>query len=424
MAVGIAGFEVFATLTGRIDGDTDGAVVIIDPDRYTIRAERLIPHPASPRGSREGTVTGDPGGAGASQDAYQRFQHVIADTVGIVRRFDDDAVAQVPLRTSVLIAPSADPAPVVAFGVEGTLETRLAALEQASLRYAMNIQRRCPGLLERPEPGAEVVTAERMHGWLGAVPLTDDPMVAARSLTGSTPVALPRGAVLAGPWDRRAARFEPDLAGLAAGGTPAVALSSALLDAAGAYAVAAVAHEEIPVSPVEDPLEIPRDGTGRLDRLSMLAEALRQDGCSLWFGLARGVVSVAVVQVTDGASRQVVARAGRSWWEAAESALLAIVGARQIAGSPAGRSEPCPPVAPVLDGFSVSARPSDLSLLSRTVDDEALIALLHAAGMRAAVVDLTPPDLAGITNVVRVLLFREFEGPYVPPPYPYRQRPG
>lgn len=402
MAVAVAGFEVFKVLTGRIGGDTDGAVVIVDPDRFTVRTERLIPHPAAPRDSPEPGAPADPvKTTDPDERAYRRFQPVIADTVGIARRFDDDGVAQLPLRTSVLIAPSADPAPIVSSGIESTLETRLAALEHASLRYAMNIQRRCAGLLSRPEPGAEVVAAERMQSRLGAAPRPGGPLVAARSLGGgSAPVALPRGAVLAGPWDRRAARFEPDLTGVAAGSTPAVALSRALLGAAGAYVVAAVAREEIQVGPVEDPPEA-ASGGGSGGRLAMLAATLRQDGCAIGLYLAQGVVPVAVVHADDGSSQRIIARPGRSWAEAAASALTAVAGARRAAGSTGG------PAAPVLDGFSVSARPADVSLLGPAVEDEALIARLGAAGMRAAAVDLTPPDLAGVTNVVRVLLFRD-----------------
>ncbi|GAA2070147.1 YcaO-like family protein [Actinomadura alba] len=408
VAVSVAGFEVFKALTGAISSDIDGAVVIMDPDRLTIQTERVVQHPAAPHGSRTDAAIAEPDGADLStvERAYLRFEHVVADTVGIIRRFDDDAISQIPAKVSALIAPSADPAPIVAFGSDVLLGARLAALEEASLRYAVNIHRRCEGLLAPAGPDAEVVEAERLPTWLGAVPPAGDTLVAASDLAGSAPLALPRGAVLAGPWDRRAARFEPDLAGLAAGSTPEAAASRALLGAAGAYTCTAVAHEEIPVRPVGDPSNVAGADPEQRKRLSMLMEALRRDGRSLTFYLALGVVPVAIVRVREGSGEHVTARAGHSWFAAVESALLAIAGAHQIAESPTGWTGPCAPAAPTLAGFAVSERLKDTSVLNETVEHDTVLARLHAAGMRAGKVDLTPPDLSGVTNVVRVLLFR------------------
>jgi hypothetical protein len=287
------------------------------------------------------------------------------------------------------------------------LEARLAALEEAALRYAVNIARRCEQLLVPARPDAEVVAAGRMVTWLGGTPPGDDPLVAAAGIAGLAPLAVPRGAVLAGPWDRQAARFEPGLLGLAAASTPREARSRALLGAAGAYTVAAVAQGEVPVSTVEDPLIAGGAEPQQHRRLSMLADAVRQDGRSLTFYLARGVVPVAIVRVQHGPREELTVRAGQSWLDAVESALCTIAGMRQIAASPAGWTSPCLPAAPALGWFPVSGRASGASALTEITGHDALVTRLAAAGLCGGVVDLTPPDLAGVTNVVRVLLFRD-----------------
>ncbi|WP_433346485.1 YcaO-like family protein [Microtetraspora malaysiensis] len=412
IAVSIAGFEVFKALTGSIASDIADGVVVVDPDRLTVGIEHVVAHPASPQAPAVWVPLDEPDGADVSpvERAYQRFEHVVADTVGIMRGFDDDALSQVPVKVSALIAPAADPAPIVAFGSETLLEARVAALEEASLRYAVNAQRRCGGLLAPARPDAEVVVAGRLQNWLGGAPLPRDPLVAATDLAGSGSLAVPRAAVLAGPWDRKDARFEPDLVGVAAGSTPETALARALLGAAGAYTIAAVARDDIRAVPVDDPSAVEGDPQ-QLKRLAMLARAVREDGRSVAFHLARGVVPVAIVVVRDGAGTELVARAGRTWLDAAESALLAVAGARQIAGSPTGwATGPCLPAAPTLDGFTLSGRQDGgdaPSALSEAVDHDTVVTRLRAAGMRAAAVDLTPPDLAGVTTVTRVLLFRQ-----------------
>ncbi|RCG22837.1 hypothetical protein DQ384_35205 [Sphaerisporangium album] len=430
IAVGVAGFEVFKALTGAMRSDIEDGVVIVDPDRLTVRVERLVPHPAAPGGPAESLSPGGPAeslspggpaegpspaepddGVSPAERAYKRFEPVVFDTVGIMRRFDDEAISQVPAKVSALIAPSAGPAPIVAFGSETLLEARLAALEEASVRYAMNMQRRRGGLLAQALPDAEVVEAGRLRSWLGGTPLPEDPLVAATGLDGARPLAVPRGAVLAGPWDRRAARFEPDLVGVAAGDSPETAVSRALLAAAGAYTVAAVARDEIGLRPVDDTALTADPDTERGKRLRMLASEVRREGRALAFYTAPGVVPVAVLRVRDGADEELVARPGRSWFDAAESALLAVVAARQIAGSPTGWTAPSTPAAPALPGARVSERPGDVSALAEITGLDTAVARLRADGTRAGVVDLTPPDLVGVTNVVRVLLFRDAGSP-------------
>src|SRR5690606_41888483 len=64
-----------------------------------------------------------------------RFEPVVAETTGIMSRFDDDALPQIPVKVSVLHAPAVRPEPVVAFASDTVMRARLSALERASAEY-------------------------------------------------------------------------------------------------------------------------------------------------------------------------------------------------------------------------------------------------------------------------------------------------
>lgn len=412
LLIGMAGFEVFKKLTGSIPADVDGAVVLVDPDRLTVATERVLPHPAVAHDHAE-RGPGPDRDAPAEDDqdqtewAYRRFDRVVADTVGAMRRFDDDAVPQIPVKTAVLLAPAAADEPIITFGVETVLEARLAALESAAVRYTLNLHRRC-SLLPGPGPGAEAVEPERLESRLG-VPSAGGPWVAASAVPG-TPgepqaFALPRAAVLAGPLDWNAAEFEPDLAGLAAGPTAAEAVSRALSDAVGAAAVAAVAGGALPVVRVPDATIAASLDPQQHRRLRILIQELVADGSRVSCYLGRGAVPVALVAISNGTGEQVVARAGESWARAAETALLTAVGDRQLAGTAFAPADRRLRLDADLGGALVAGPDARGGELTDTVDDERIVAALAADGRQAAVVDLTPPDLTGVTSVARVLLF-------------------
>ncbi|PSL01628.1 hypothetical protein CLV30_113116 [Haloactinopolyspora alba] len=419
MAVSMAGFEIFKSLTGTISSDIDGSVVLVDPHRLTVSNERLVAHPAAdapggpasavPRGPAAGAVSTDSaadedeGDEEAVERAYTRFESVVADTVGIFRRFDDDAIVQIPVKVAGLIAPAADAEPVVAFGARNVLEARLEALETAAARYALVTHRRC-SLLPAPSPEAERVSHDRLDTWLG-VPPSDAAPVAATELATGRALAVDRAAALAGPWDRAAACFEPDRVGIAAAESLEQASLRALVDAAGAAAVTALARGEHAVHPV--PADLADDGTDRSGHLAMLIREIEDAGGRIALHAATGPVPMAVVRVVDGAGERITAAPGTSWTRAALSALLRVVGPRQIAGTALAAGEPRPGSTDVLDHAAVGPPVTDPSWLHHEADAETVVARLHADGRGAAAVDLGTPDLAGVTRIVRVLLFRQ-----------------
>ncbi|GAA1542465.1 hypothetical protein [Kribbella lupini] len=406
MLLNVVGFEIFKQLSGTIPSDLDETVVLVDPDRLTVHTEHVVAHPAVEQPATNASAGGPATNASASgpvdsvETAYRRFDAVVADTVGLMRRFDDDAVPQIPVKTAVLLAPAADNAPLVTFGVETVLEARLAALEAASVRYALNLHRRCQ-LLQEPAADAEYVVPERLETWLGVGPSRPAP-TAATEVGSGKPLAVDRAAVLAGPLDWNAAEFEPDLGGLAAAPTHAEAVSRALVAAAGSAAVAAAARGELPVTAVPDDLIAQALDPQQHRRLMILVNELTAAGDRVSFQLARAAVPVAVVAISNGKGTVKLARAASSWAAAAESALLTAVGERQLAGTPFARVDHRLGLDADLTGLR-SAAPETVDLTSSTTDEDILARLTDH---RAAVVDLTPPDLVGVTAVARVLLFR------------------
>ncbi|ONI68131.1 hypothetical protein BWI15_34385 [Kribbella sp. ALI-6-A] len=398
MLLNVVGFEIFKQLSGTMPSDLDETVVLVDPDRLTVHTEHVVAHPAV-----EQPATGASAGpADSVETAYRRFDSVVADTVGLMRRFDDDAVPQIPVKTAVLLAPAADAAPLVTFGVETVLEARLAALEAASVQYALNLHRRCQ-LLEKPAADAEYVVPELLETWLGVGPSRPVP-TAATEVGSNRPLAVDRAAVLAGPLDWNAAEFEPDLGGLAAAPTLAEATSRALVAAAGSAAVAAAARGELPVTAVPDELIGQALDPQQHRRLMILVNELTAAGDRVSFQFGRGAVPVAIVAISNGSGTVRLARAASSWVAAAESALLTAVGERQLAGTPFDRADRRLGLDADLTGLRSAGPEAGIADLTRAVTDDELVAGL--AGRRAAVVDLTPPDLAGVTAVARVLLFR------------------
>ncbi|MEV8373850.1 hypothetical protein AB0P21_13985 [Kribbella sp. NPDC056861] len=402
MLLNVVGFEIFKQLAGSMPSDLEETVILVDPDRLTVYTEHVIAHPAV-QPAASATSQNEP--ADSVETAYRRFDTVVADTVGLLRRFDDDAVPQIPVKTAVLLAPAADAAPLVTFGVETVLEARLAALEAASVRYALNLHRRCQ-LLADPAPDAEQVAAEQLATWLGVGP-TNTQQTAAVEVGTSAPLAVDRAAVLAGPLDWSSATFEPDLGGLAAAPTKAEAVSRALVTAAGSAAVAAVARGELPVTAASDELIAQALDPQQHRRLMILVNELTAAGDRVSFQLGRGAVPVAVVAISNGSGTVRLARAASSWVAAAESALLTAVGERQLTGTPFARLDHRLGLEADLSGLRSAGPVAEPAELTAGFTDDQILSTLAAVGHRAAVVDLTPPDLAGVTAVARVLLFGE-----------------
>lgn len=400
LAVEITGFEVFKTLSGVLASDVADRAVVVDSRFLTARGEPVVAHPAgdTPPAPRVPDTAGDPADVEA---AYTRFEPVVAETTGIMSRFDDDALPQIPVKVSVLHAPAVRPEPVVAFASDTVMRARLSALERASAEYALAVHRRCP-LLPAPVAGARTVDHRLLETWLGTAP-AGDAAAAARDLADGSALAVDRRAVLAGPWDRDAACYEPALTGLAAAPTAQEAAGRALRDAAAALAVARAVRGETTLLTVgADLLDKVLDATERT-RLSMLAAELDGPGGAPELLLAPGAVPVAVVRT----ARQTLARPGRTWAEAAEAALCELAGRRQV--GPVRTPEP------LLDAFDLADVPAGAALrdplpLEAAGDADRVLARLAAEDRRAALIELTPPDLVGVTHVARVLVYRTAEG--------------
>ncbi|MEY9212518.1 hypothetical protein NI17_005250 [Thermobifida halotolerans] len=394
MAVAIMGFEVFKSLSGVLASDVADRAVVVDSRFLTARGEPVVAHPAGDAAPtpRDATAVEDPTDV---EDAYTRFEGVVAETTGIMGRFDDDALPQIPVKVSVLHAPAVRPEPIAAFASDTVMRARLTALEAASAEYALGVHRRC-ALLPGAAGDARSVEARLLETWLGTA-LPESRPVAARDMADGTALAVEGAAVLAGPWDRDAACFEPALTGLAAAPTAREAAERALRDAAAARVLALAARGRAPLLAVgPDLLDKVLDGAERA-RLAMFAAELDGPGGAPELLAVPGAVPVAVVRT----ARRTLARHGATWAEAAETALRELAGHRQVAAEPGE----APGGASDLTGVP-AATLDDPSPLRTAGGTEQVLARLAADGRRAALLDLTPPDLAGVTHVARVLLYR------------------
>ncbi|WP_017573696.1 hypothetical protein [Nocardiopsis halotolerans] len=398
VAVEIMGFEVFKALGGVLPPDVDGRTVVVDSRFLTARTEPVVAHPAGdtqPVPPHEPDTSDD---LSDTEAAYLRFEPLIAETTGVMSRFDDDPLPQIPVKISVLRAPAVRPEPVVAFASDTVMRARLSALEQASAEYALGVHRRRSSL-PTPDGDALTVEAARMETWLGAAVAEGTP-VAARDMADGSALAVDRDAVLTGPWDRDTARFEPALTGLAAGSTAREAAERALRDAAAARTVSLVTRGDVPLRPVGTELIDKVLDDSERARLAMFTAELDSSGRRPELFLAPGPAPVAVVRTAE----RTLARTGRTWAEAAETALRELAGRLQLGDveAPApllGASDDLPDV-------PAGAPLGDPTALELVGDPERVLARLGEEGRRTALTELTPPDLVGVVHVARALVYQ------------------
>jgi hypothetical protein len=415
IAAATAAFESFKALSGVVPPDVADAVVLVDPVRLTTTVEPVVAHPATPAGRapilREvgdgllAPVAPDAPEPTPEEQAYVRYSAVVAASTGVFSGFDDDHLTQIPVKVARLLAPAAGTPVVTAYAVETVMHARLAALQQAAAAYALAVHRRCD-LLDRPGPDARVVDA---HELLSATGGHVDPADVAGRLaaTGAdgTVLAVPAAAVLASPDDAGAALFEPTLTGVVAAPDADEAVDRAVIDAAGAATVQDVAAGRTLLH-AWDPATDTVDDAGRADRLRFLFTTLgadhRVDTAVAGEGALAPVVVARLRRGDATGSATVVARAGRTRAEAAEAALTLLAGRLH---HPDGGATPGVPDLLVRD---VTLPEPQATPAPAVLDPPTALA---ARGLTAVHVDLTPPDLAGATTVVRALLLRTPDAP-------------
>lgn len=401
LAVSMAAFEAFKMLSGCIASDVDGGIVILQTDTLESRHEKLTPHPlvddsGKPHDATPSNPSDDP-----LEGDYVRFRHLVQDRVGVVRRFRDDDVPQIPVRAAVLDAPAVRTEAFIEFGTDNVLACRLRTLERASAEYALLNRLRRPSLPPAP-PGATLLEGAALHGFLGGVDRAPGLLLAhdAEGLTYAVDV----DAVLAHPLSRRNTRFNPTLDGLAAGPTVEAARERATWHAARAVATDDVVFGRTPLAEVSK--EAAQDHDAVLRSLVVAASA---EGLEIELFGALGPIPTAAVNCEREGRRETVVRAGPTWASAVGQCLLHIVGRHQLRTSAWAEKDAAiwsadrGAAAVLTDAAIVTAEPHEVGL-GTALDLAGLCSVLASRGLVPLHVDLTTPDLRGATHVSRALL--------------------
>jgi hypothetical protein len=415
MAGGILAFEVFRHLSGVAPSDLARSMIVLDLEHCTAFRENPAIHPCCyrhPAWGEERSAVADPPKPAVALGPLQH--HYVAPRTGIVTRFRDSALRQIPIATAAveiasLPAAMTSDGVVFGFGAEAMAEARVDALERAVARYALHMLRRIPpaGAGETPA-GAEVVPPSQLTSWLG-LDGGGDRLNAGRqfgsALEGSAKWLVPLEAVAASPATPSGVHFEPAYDGVATGYSFNDAALRALVDATGHLAVQAVVRDGGSLSPV------PPSAIDASERLRFFRRAAEDLGAPVdVYELATDVpVHVAVVVAGGVLERRVTLRAGLTWADAAERALLHACGWAQLVQTGI-RSVP-PSESPLVDLFrwsDLSSRPSTGRRAAAPSTAEDVVRGLAALGLQPVVVDITPIDLTqqAPVRVTRVLLRR------------------
>jgi hypothetical protein len=221
---------------------------------------------------------------------------------------------------------------------------------------------------------------------------------------------VPFGAVAALPVVDHWAEYEPASDGLAAAASYEDAMSRGLVQAAGLIEMLALARgarqiAAVPAQQIEDD-----------QHLRFYLAAARDLDCPIevYKVLVGGPVHVALVVAGGALGGSLFARAGRSWTDALEQALLCACGWAQVAR---GGIQPKLPIeSGLLESLRwrvVSVAESEqTSRVPALATNDEIVEHLHSVGMEPLVVNLTPPDIAqaGVAHVVRILT-RRIAGP-------------
>jgi bacteriocin biosynthesis cyclodehydratase domain-containing protein len=416
MVGNLLGYEVFRLTTGALPAETDDAVLVQDLRSLDVTREPLLPHPhcsgdhtrsggqgpahtggvpelALPPGRHQpGQPVPEPGDPAVDADlARLERRHVLVQPrAGVITRFDDDTLTQVPLRVSTaeVALGGGRRRRISAVDLHHVLGARLSATRAAAAVYAAR-QARLPVL------GSDPARVE-------AVSLT----------TGRGSLVRAAAAQPLGPHNAASGELRT-AAGIGVGDDAAQARGAGLLSALGFRALEAALRGQVRIGRVRlDGAEEVADDPA-LTFLVRTAAGLGVDGRQLEL-LELGeapqqpvpVLLARCLDPADGTSRWTVA-ADPSWRSAAVTALRDLLGGVQLSaelGQPA-------------DAGDLLVGDLDARVLVPTGEVAPRVGLvttlpdalhrLAAEGSDAVVVDLPCPDLAaGGLYAAQVLLLR------------------
>ena len=418
MLGGVLGFEIFKHVSGVTVSDFAQAVTIFDLYTFGTFRERPAIHPCC---DRHGSWRAE--GTEAARDplhAMAPLQHQwVAPRLGIVTRFSDSGLRQIPIATAAVEIASlprslTSDGLVFGFGASSMAEARVDALERALARYEVYMLRRVqPQGHDGARGSVHALEPDQLTSWIGLDGARNghhaDPLVRGSVVDDSTNWLVPVAAIAASPASTILAQFEPSFDGLAVGASFDDALTKALVDAAGQVGIIAAARGAASLVPV------PAAELEASERLRFYQRAASDLGSPVEIYALRTDSPIDLALVVSGGALggRATVRAGLSWEAAAERALLYACGWAQLVHT--GVRTGLEGESPLVD----SLRWQDLEVLSprgrgqsEPKDRNGLLSGLAALGLEPIAIDITSRDVAAQApvSVVRVVLRRTRAG--------------
>jgi len=401
-------FEAFSRLSGGLPAETEGNVVMQDIDTLESTRETLLPHPLCPAcGDRAVAVAEQP--APLDDDEFdERCADLFNRHVGMLREYADDGLPQIPLKVGVvrLAEPARD---VTAFAVESVRKARIAAVAASVVHYTQH--QADPGRLVIDSASALSLAGHRpvvppdVPTWSGAVRFAADRPLAwtrGESLRTGEPRHVPAAAVFPLSKLNDDAAWEPSCAGLGVGRSPREAAMAGLISALGHVLVLDLVRGRAAAAALD--VERVRKAKPQLEFLVSSAELLGTRVELLEVIAAHGVHAVLARVPSVGTWSIGV---GRSGPEAAEQALLDLVGRLQL-------PDRKPSAETLLGALTtgaefVAADPTDpvaTRFAEPAAADDCLLDLVAKSGRDAVFIDTTTLDLRmhGVFHTGRVVL--------------------
>ncbi|WP_335939687.1 TOMM precursor leader peptide-binding protein [Streptomyces sp. PTD5-9] len=420
MVGNLLGYEVFRLTTGALPAETDGQVLIQDLASLDVTAEPLRPHPRCRRcaaGPDDRGPAALPDGlalpvtptvetardAEAMVDELNRYSAaLVRPHAGILRRWDDEALTQTPLKISrvEMALGAGERRRIAAFDVHHLAGARMRALYAAATAYVEHLVplEAAGGAGADRVLGPDALTTD---GGTGALP---DAWTVATSLIGKEPVRVPAAAVRTFGAHNRERVHLATTAGAGAGADDREAAGTGLMSALAHDALLRALRGTTEVRPVAVDGDDP-------ELVFLLKSAANLDLAVELLDLGEGgrtSAQAVLAREADGGNGQgrwaVVA--GLSRRAAACAALRDLLGQAQLAAEdPESPVDTGDPLVSDLAAGSVAVTGGPVQVDGPETTFEAILDRLADAGRDALYVPTTPADLAGGgIRTARVLL--------------------
>ncbi|HVB25162.1 MAG TPA: TOMM precursor leader peptide-binding protein [Ktedonobacteraceae bacterium] len=426
------GFELFKILTGALPSETENSVIIQNLETLESVRGRLAQHPLCPvcshadstlaRQRLEEAITGKHDCDLARTECASKFNELVDAATGVFKRFADDDLLQLPLKSSRLVGgspatPLRGDIDVRVFDVESTLDARSAVMFEGIKQYALALpdarQMLFASANDMLERGKEIVAAQELCGASGITSLS--PETPMEWLPAYSPVersyrSVPAAAVYPCSALNQSGVFERNGAGVTAGLTFRDAFNSGMFTALGHQHLRKLmcGHGAVVVL---DP-RVMESSDSDVDLAYLLKSATRfEHPFTLLEVVSESPLHLVIAHTSDSAAAQIVTvGVGLSGPAAAKKALLDFVGGLQLlqneGRTPTPGGDLFPGFSPRADFPRANPQASRFWVPEATPQD--VEDYLGAHGYDALFVNITPSDIWETRAIIsgKVLLAR------------------